>query len=176
MAAKKVTRATKNGDSTAGYERVAVDDLFFDAKNPRLVEHLDGEKPSQDALLAVLWQQMAVDELAMSIAASGYFDYEPLFASEENKQLGRFLAERDVGVPEVISRARLPRAVLQHKHARVILVAASRPERMRFHRAEAFGENRLRSRRNGLLSKNQDQVIEKRLADLPKRCFAQRTR
>jgi len=27
---------------------------------------------------------MAVDELALSIAASGYFDYEPLFATEEN--------------------------------------------------------------------------------------------
>ena len=71
-----------------GYERIPVEDLDFDPQNPRLVEYFEGEKPSQDDLLRVLWEQMAVDEIAMSIAASGYFDYEPLFVSKER---GRFL-------------------------------------------------------------------------------------
>jgi hypothetical protein len=75
------------GDESAGYKRIPVDDLFFDRQNPRLVEYLEGQEPSQEELLRVLWQQMAVDELAMSIAASGYFDYEPLFVTEENGEL-----------------------------------------------------------------------------------------
>ncbi len=59
-------------------ERIEVERLLFDEENPRLVEYLDGS-PTQDKLLTVLWQNMSVDELAMSIAASGYFDYEPVF-------------------------------------------------------------------------------------------------
>ncbi|MBI4557566.1 MAG: hypothetical protein HY706_08285 [Candidatus Hydrogenedentes bacterium] len=62
-------------------------DLHFDRKNPRLVEYLEGEEASQERLLEVLWENMAVDEIAMSIAASGYFDHEPLFVLEEEKTL-----------------------------------------------------------------------------------------
>ncbi len=61
------------------YDRVDVDNLRFDEENPRLIEYLDDAKPTQEKLLTVLWQHMAVDELAMSISASGYFDYEPVF-------------------------------------------------------------------------------------------------
>ena len=57
--------------------------LRFDEKNPRLVEYVDNDSPSQDDLLRVLWEEMAVDELAMSIAASGFFEHEPLFVVEE---------------------------------------------------------------------------------------------
>jgi len=78
-------------DTTEGHdshvEFVPVNDLSFDAQNPRLVEYLEGGQPSQDALLEVLWQNMAVDELAMSIAASGYFPQETLLAADENGRL-----------------------------------------------------------------------------------------
>jgi len=70
-----------------GYERVRTEDLYFDPKNPRIVEYLTNEEPTQADLLCVLWEQMAVDELAMSIAASGYFDYEPLFVVEQEGNL-----------------------------------------------------------------------------------------
>ena len=46
---------------------------------------------------------------------------------------------------------------------------------MRLNRAEAFGESHLRFRWNALVSEHQDQVIEKRLTNLLKRCFAHRT-
>src|SRR5437762_12497596 len=69
------------------YERVPTDSLHFDPKNPRLVEYLDGKEPSQSELLKLLWEQMSVDELAMSIAASGYFQHEPLFVSKEHGKL-----------------------------------------------------------------------------------------
>ena len=85
MTAKKsATDATKG---EGGYDRVAPQDLDFDSQNPRLVEYLEGDVPTQDGLLQILWEQMAVDEIAMSIAASGYFDYEPLFVAEEKGRL-----------------------------------------------------------------------------------------
>jgi hypothetical protein len=69
------------------FERIAVDRLFLDSKNPRLAEYALGNKPSQMELLKILWQNMAVDELAMSIAAIGYFEHEPIFVAEEEGKL-----------------------------------------------------------------------------------------
>jgi hypothetical protein len=65
------------------YERVGYEKLLLDGKNPRLAEYALGDKPTQTELLEILWQKMAVDELAMSIAARGYFTHEPLFVVEE---------------------------------------------------------------------------------------------
>ena len=60
-------------------------DLNFDAKNPRLVEA--GGATSQMEILRVLWREFAVEEIAMSIAANGYFPYEPLFVVSEGGNL-----------------------------------------------------------------------------------------
>lgn len=58
-----------------------VDDLLLDYENPRL--SVVGESNSQDELVKVLWDEMAVDEVALSIAANGYFEEEPLFVIPE---------------------------------------------------------------------------------------------
>jgi len=60
-------------------------ELFFDTQNPRLVEA--GGSESQREILRILWREFAVDEIALSIAANGYFPYEPLFATKENGRL-----------------------------------------------------------------------------------------
>jgi ParB-like nuclease domain len=53
--------------------------LLFDPENPRLkVDRPDDA--SQLELFAMLWQDFAVDELVSSIAANGFFQYEPIFA------------------------------------------------------------------------------------------------
>lgn len=65
------------------FERVKVDDLHLDVRNPRLVEYGISPKEKPDNLLEILWDKMAVDEVAMSIAASGFWEYEPLFVVEE---------------------------------------------------------------------------------------------
>jgi hypothetical protein len=62
-----------------GYERIEVGKLLLDPHNPRLAEIGVARGASQFDLLKALWEEMAVEELAMSIAYSGYFDYEPLF-------------------------------------------------------------------------------------------------
>lgn len=54
-----------------------VNRLLLDDDNPRL--SAIGDAKSQDALAQVLWDEMAVSEVALSIAANGYFEEEPLF-------------------------------------------------------------------------------------------------
>jgi hypothetical protein len=61
---------------------VAEEDLRFDPNNPRFY----GEDGADDqaSMLQALWRDFAVDEIALSIAANGFFEYEPLFVSMEN--------------------------------------------------------------------------------------------
>ncbi len=57
--------------------RVHPDQLFLDEENPRLTSSASGT--SQEELLRVLWTEMAVNEVAISVAANGFFEEEPLF-------------------------------------------------------------------------------------------------
>ena len=59
------------------------DQLLLDAQNPRLAS--GNAAKTQDDLLKVLWEEMAVDEVALSIAANGFFREEPLFAVPDGK-------------------------------------------------------------------------------------------
>lgn len=54
--------------------------------NPRMRGEGGGGLTQQDMFVA-LWRDFAVDEVAASIAANGYFDYEPLFIVREEDAL-----------------------------------------------------------------------------------------
>src|SRR5258708_18019125 len=77
--------ATKQADHVTSWEQaqahkiipVSQDRLFVDEDNPRLSSSSAGA--SQEELLRVLWTEMAVNEVAISIAANGFFKEEPLF-------------------------------------------------------------------------------------------------
>jgi len=58
-------------------QRISVEQLDLDRRNPRLAWREVSEF-SDVEVLRVLWKEMAVDEVAMSIAANGYFPSEPL--------------------------------------------------------------------------------------------------
>jgi hypothetical protein len=60
---------------------VSPDQVYFDEANPRLQGRGEGE--SQESILAILWREFAVDEVALSIAASGFFAHEPVFVIED---------------------------------------------------------------------------------------------
>lgn len=66
-------------------EDKATKDLYLDKRNPRLIE--SGAPTTQKDILLVLWRDFAVDEIALSIAANGFFRTEPLYASKENGHL-----------------------------------------------------------------------------------------
>jgi hypothetical protein len=74
-------------DKPEPYERFQVDGLMFDAQNPRLAEYGIDLKASQFDLLRTLWEKMAIEELAMSIAFNGYFPHEPLFLEKAGNNL-----------------------------------------------------------------------------------------
>lgn len=62
---------------------IAVNDLHFDRENPRLAEYGISDASTDDEILRELWEAMDVRELVQSIAASGYFQHEPLIVSKE---------------------------------------------------------------------------------------------
>ena len=70
--------------NTETIEQMAVSDLTFDFKNPRLAEFGLTNSATEDDVIAELWKKMDVRELMMSIAASGFFRHEPLIVAQEN--------------------------------------------------------------------------------------------
>lgn len=66
-------------------ERKGADELCFDQNNPRLVEFSNSTKESD--ILNVLWSNMAVNELVLSILANGFFPNEAMYAVNEDGKL-----------------------------------------------------------------------------------------
>ena len=63
-------------------QKINVSMLYFDEKNPRLVEY--GALKSEEDVIQVLWDNMAVNEIVMSILANGFFENEALYAVRED--------------------------------------------------------------------------------------------
>ncbi len=64
-------------------EREHPDNLSFDGTNPRIAEFGVGYKTPESELIEILWNAMGVDEIVLSIRASGFFQHEPLIAVKE---------------------------------------------------------------------------------------------
>src|SRR5262245_21607517 len=80
------TQTARQGPPTQVYLRYPVDkNLKLDVHNPRLIEFGLNQDASQFDILKTLWEKMAVEEVAMSIAYNGYFEHEPLFAEKNAK-------------------------------------------------------------------------------------------
>ena len=57
--------------------------LYYDSENPRLTELDITDELSGPEMTRVLWRDMAVKEVLLSITANGYFRHEPLLAIEK---------------------------------------------------------------------------------------------
>ncbi len=57
-------------------EKVKTKDLTFDLKNPRIAEFNLGTEISEKELIKILWDSMGVEEIVLSIKASGFFEHE----------------------------------------------------------------------------------------------------
>jgi len=75
--------------TATGAQPIKTADLLLDPKNPRLAEYGISPTATPFDLLKTLWDEMAVAEVAMSIAYSGYFEHEPLFVEPDGK--GKFV-------------------------------------------------------------------------------------
>ena len=67
----------------AKIEYIGSVNLVFDDQNPRLVE-FGVAGYSEDQLINLLWREMAVEELVMSILALGFFEHEPLYVMKRD--------------------------------------------------------------------------------------------
>jgi hypothetical protein len=94
-----------------------VEGLHLDPRNPRLAEADLGPKPTGPAIVAALWKNMAVDEVALSIAENGFYQHEPLFATREggkvyviegNRRLAAVMLLRDPALRKQIGATGLP--------------------------------------------------------------------
>lgn len=59
-------------------------ELSFDSNNPRISEFNISPKAKEEDIISILWNVMGVEEIVLSIKASGFFDNEPLIAIKEN--------------------------------------------------------------------------------------------
>src|SRR4051794_14238585 len=105
MKSAKISEKSPPGEVTL----VATKDLFFDSENPRLVEA--GGPESQREIIRVLWREFAVDEIALSIAANGFFPYEPLFVAKEDGRLVVVEGNRRLAAVRLLADADLRRDV-----------------------------------------------------------------
>ena len=69
-----------------GIQELDIQDLKFDDSNPRLAEFSDTLINDERQIVNILWQNMDVQELVMSISASGFFRHEPLIVTKESGQ------------------------------------------------------------------------------------------
>jgi hypothetical protein len=88
---------------------LAEERLLLDAKNPRFYG-VDGSS-DQQSMLHTLWRDFAVDEIAYSIAANGYFAYEPLFATPEDGDHVVVEGNRRLAAVKLLRHPELRRAV-----------------------------------------------------------------
>lgn len=124
---------TSEDPSVRSVRRIPVKNLLLDAQNPRLASSKSGDK--QEDLLKVLWTEMAVDEVALSIAANGFFAEEPLFVIPEkprekdeakkrfvvvegNRRLAAVMLLCDAGLRKKIGATDLP-ALSAEAHAKL---------------------------------------------------------
>ena len=91
---EKQRGTTAGSNETREAEPLLVESLLLDGENPRLASSAQG--PLQEDLLRVLWTEMAVDEVALSIAENGYYSEEALLAIPENPAEGNLQAEKYV--------------------------------------------------------------------------------
>lgn len=94
-------------------EYVESANLLFDGQNPRMVEFGVNEY-SEEQLINLLWRDMAVEELVMSILAMGFFDHEPLYVMrrKDGKMIvlegnRRLAAIRSILKPEIVKGERM---------------------------------------------------------------------
>lgn len=87
--------------------------LLFDPENPRLVE-FGSSNMDEPSLINLLWREMAIEELVMSILAQGFFEHEPLYVldSAEGHYIvlegnRRLAAIRAILTPEVVKNNRM---------------------------------------------------------------------
>ena len=90
---------------------IDVDQLEFDVNNPRLAEFSDSPIQNEMDIIKILWETEDVQELVMSITASGFFRHEPLIVVEESSKFVVIEGNRRLAAVKAIRDPALARQV-----------------------------------------------------------------
>lgn len=90
-------------------EWIRASEFHFDPSNPRFAEL--GREVEEEEVLQVLWREMAVDEIALSIAENGFFPHEPLFAARESGRLVVIEGNRRLAAVRLLTNDKLRKSV-----------------------------------------------------------------
>jgi hypothetical protein len=82
----KITATSPPNLPSGQFETLNIEELNLDRKNPRLVEYGIQASTHDDEVLKILWDEMDVEEVAMSIAKSGFWGHEPLIVTTEGQK------------------------------------------------------------------------------------------
>ncbi len=91
--------------------RLPTDSLRLDRRNPRLVEFGVTPNTPEREVIEILWDTMDVQELVQSIAASGYFEHEPLIVAKEGGQYTVIEGNRRLAAVRVLLESDLAKTV-----------------------------------------------------------------
>ncbi len=123
-------------------EPIEIERLLLDPENPRLA-HVDVSK-GPEGLVKAMWQEMAVSEVALSIAENGFFPEEPLLAIpaggyskndphytvvEGNRRLTAVLLLTDDGLRARVKATDLPKLTVSQRRRLEYLPVAIYPDR-----------------------------------------------
>jgi hypothetical protein len=126
------------------YQRIDIKNLRLDPNNPRLAELGIPSDATQTDLVKALWDEMAVEEVAMSIAYSGYFKHEPLFVEdsgdgnyvviEGNRRLAAVMLLVDAALRQKVKATKLPPISADGKAelAKLPVIVTTREESWRY--------------------------------------------
>ena len=108
-------------------------DLEFDHENPRLIGYGIQKATSEREIIELLWNEMSVDEVAMSIASNGFFPHEPIIVAKEqgkwvviegNRRLAAVRTLSDVKLhAEFASDIKLAKGVLEQISTLPVIVS-----------------------------------------------------
>lgn len=106
-----ITMAQDHNNALIQYMKSS--NLLFDKENPRLVE-FGASEYTEEKLINLLWKEMAINELVMSILAFGFFKHEPLYvmAGQDDNFIvlegnRRLAAVRSILNPDLVSGGKM---------------------------------------------------------------------
>lgn len=117
--------------------------IKLDYRNPRISEFGFDAKSKDQQILSILWEEMAVNELMLSIVSNGFWQYEPLIVIAEkdefvvlegNRRLAAVKLLHDnsgIKIPENI-RSKITKKLLDQTKKLPVIKVASREDAWKF--------------------------------------------
>lgn len=118
-------------------------DIHLDYRNPRISEFGVNEKTKEADILTILWNEMAVNEIMLSIVSSGFWQYEPLIVMkngnsflsiEGNRRLAAVkLLHNDTGIKLPASiRDRITNEIKEQTKKLPVIIVNSREDAWKY--------------------------------------------